>query len=75
MVEYRSAIFVQNQEQQTVAEGVTKEVQEKHFLPKGQTIATQIVEAGPWYDAEEYHQLYLFKNASGYQCPTHYLHW
>jgi peptide-methionine (S)-S-oxide reductase len=23
---------------------------------------------------EDYHQKYLFKNFSGYQCPTHRLH-
>ncbi|PSR77453.1 hypothetical protein PHLCEN_2v7884 [Hermanssonia centrifuga] len=43
--------------------------------PLGQKIATQIVEAGPWWDAEDYHQEYLHKNPSGYQCPTHRLHW
>ncbi|KAK0442310.1 peptide methionine sulfoxide reductase [Desarmillaria tabescens] len=26
-------------------------------------------------NAEEYHQLYLFKNPDGYQCPNHRLHW
>lgn len=41
----------------------------------GTKIVTQLVEAGPWWDAEDYHQEYLFKNPSGYQCPTHRLHW
>ncbi len=41
----------------------------------GTKIVTQIIAAGPWWDAEDYHQLYLFKNPSGYQCPTHRLHW
>ncbi|KAF7288918.1 Peptide methionine sulfoxide reductase [Mycena indigotica] len=45
-----------------------------HF-PQGTAIVTQIQEAGPWWDAEEYHQLYLFNNPNGYQCPTHRLHW
>jgi len=41
----------------------------------GQKIVTEIVPAGQWWNAEDYHQLYLFKNPSGYQCPTHRLHW
>ncbi|KAF7296269.1 Peptide methionine sulfoxide reductase [Mycena chlorophos] len=43
--------------------------------PQGKTIVTTIQAAGPWWDAEEYHQLYLFNNPGGYQCPTHRLHW
>jgi peptide-methionine (S)-S-oxide reductase len=54
---------------------VTEEVQAKHFTPNGKTIVTQIVEAGEWFDAEDYHQLYLSKNPHGYQCATHRLHW
>ncbi|KAI6003216.1 peptide methionine sulfoxide reductase MsrA [Pisolithus orientalis] len=73
--QYRSAIFTHSQEQRSTAERVTKEVQDKYFTPKGEMIATEIQEAGPWYDAEDYHQLYLINNPSGYQCPTHYLHW
>ncbi|KAL1748319.1 peptide methionine sulfoxide reductase [Schizophyllum fasciatum] len=73
--QYRSAIFTHSPEQESVAKRVTAEVQAKHFTPKGETIVTQIVPAGKWWDAEEYHQLYLYKNPSGYQCPTHRLHW
>ncbi|KAF8627256.1 hypothetical protein AX15_004450 [Amanita polypyramis BW_CC] len=73
--QYRSAIFYNNPEQKVIAERVTKEVQDKHFAPTGKNIVTEIAEAGPWWDAEEYHQLYLFKNPHGYQCPTHRLHW
>ncbi|SJL08354.1 related to Probable peptide methionine sulfoxide reductase [Armillaria ostoyae] len=73
--QYRSAIFTNSPEQEVIAKRVTEEVQTKHFTPKGKTIVTEILEAGPWWDAEEYHQLYLFKNPSGYQCPTHRLHW
>jgi peptide-methionine (S)-S-oxide reductase len=73
--QYRSAIFFHTPEQETIARRVTQEVQEKHFTPKEQKITTTIEEAGPWYDAEDYHQEYLFKNPSGYQCPTHKLHW
>jgi peptide-methionine (S)-S-oxide reductase len=73
--EYRSAIFFNTPEQESIARRVTQEVQEKHFSPKGQQIVTVIEEAGLWYDAEDYHQEYLFKNPSGYQCATHRLHW
>jgi peptide-methionine (S)-S-oxide reductase len=50
-------------------------VQEKHFTPKNKKIVTQIEEAGEWYTAEAYHQKYLFQNAGGYECASHYLHW
>ena len=75
IAEYRSAIYFHTQEQQTIAQRVTKEVQEKYFTPKGKKIVTEIAPASQWWNAEEYHQLYLFKNPSGYQCPTHKLHW
>ncbi|KAH7928026.1 PMSR-domain-containing protein [Leucogyrophana mollusca] len=73
--QYRSAIFTHSDEQLAMAKRVTEEVQAKHFTPKGVKIVTEIIAAGPWYDAEDYHQLYLFNNPSGYQCPTHRLHW
>ncbi|KAI0799738.1 peptide methionine sulfoxide reductase [Irpex lacteus] len=73
--QYRSAIFYNTPEQLEIAKRVTEEVQAKHFTPKGQKIVTEILAAGPWWDAEEYHQEYLHKNPSGYQCPTHRLHW
>ena len=73
--EYRSAIFTHSPEQESIAKRVTEEVQVKHFTPKGRKIVTEILQAGPWYDAEDYHQLYLFNNPRGYQCPTHTLHW
>jgi len=73
--QYRSAIFYNSPAQKAIAQKVTDEVQEKHFDPKGAKIVTQITEAGDWYNAEDYHQLFLFHNPSGYQCPTHMLHW
>jgi len=42
---------------------------------EGTKIVTEIVDAGEWYDAEEYHQLYLIKNPYGYECPAHTLYW
>ncbi|KAJ7155592.1 peptide methionine sulfoxide reductase [Mycena filopes] len=73
--QYRSAIFTTTPEQAETAKRVTEEVQAKHFTPKGTKIVTSIDGAGPWWDAEKYHQMYLFTNPNGYQCPTHRLHW
>jgi len=73
--QYRSAIFYNSPAQKDTAERVTEEVQRMHFDPNGTKIVTEITEAGKWIDAEEYHQLYLRKNPSGYQCSTHKLHW
>ncbi|KAJ7775949.1 peptide methionine sulfoxide reductase [Mycena maculata] len=73
--QYRSAVFTNSEEQMEIAQRVTKEVQAKHFTPKKRTIRTEIVPAGQWWDAEAYHQLYLFKNPGGYQCATHRLWW
>jgi peptide-methionine (S)-S-oxide reductase len=74
-LEYRSAIFYNTPEQAEIARRVTAEVQAKRFDPQGKKIVTEITPASKWYDAEDYHQEYLFKNPSGYQCPTHRLNW
>ncbi|CDO75713.1 hypothetical protein BN946_scf184493.g11 [Trametes cinnabarina] len=73
--QYRSAIFYNTPEQLEIARRVTEEVQKKHFDPKGQKIVTEIIPAGEWWDAEDYHQKYLIKNPDGYHCPNHRLHW
>lgn len=74
-LEYRSGIFTHTPEQLEIAKEVTARVQKEHFDPKGQKIATVIEPAGMWWNAEEYHQKYLFNNPTGYQCPTHRLQW
>ncbi|KAL1921665.1 uncharacterized protein VTP21DRAFT_10307 [Calcarisporiella thermophila] len=71
--QYRSAIFYHSDQQRQVAERVTNEVQEKHY--KNKKIVTQLLPAGKFWDAEEYHQKYLEKNPNGYECPTHFLRW
>ncbi|KAJ5601904.1 methionine sulfoxide reductase A [Penicillium lagena] len=68
--QYRSAIFTHGDEQQKTAEGVAEKVAAQWFK---QPLSTQIVPAGPWWDAEEYHQLYLNKNPAGYECPAHFV--
>ncbi|KAI8971861.1 hypothetical protein BDF20DRAFT_838139 [Mycotypha africana] len=71
--QYRSTIFYHNDTQKAIAEKVTRFVQEK-YLPN-QPIVTTFEPATTFYDAEEYHQLYLENNPDGYTCPTHYLRW
>ncbi|WVF67349.1 peptide-methionine (S)-S-oxide reductase [Kwoniella sp. CBS 6097] len=71
--QYRSAIFCEDDKQEEVAKKVTAEVQEKYL--KGRPIVTQIVQAGKWWPAEDYHQEYLDNNPGGYECPTHRFYW
>ena len=61
--QYRSAIFTTTPEQYQIVQRVTEEIQKKRFDPKGQKIVTIIQEAGPWWDAEDYHQHYLRTSA------------
>src|SRR5438876_4124616 len=61
--QYRSAIFYRGEEQRALAEA-SKAVVEKRFK---QPVATQIVPAGPFYKAEEYHQDYYLKNPARYK--------
>jgi peptide methionine sulfoxide reductase msrA/msrB len=65
--QYRSAIFVHGEAQRAAAEAAKKAAQAGWDAP----IVTEIVEAGPFYPAEEHHQDYLEKNPGGYTC--HYL--
>ncbi|KAH8905693.1 peptide methionine sulfoxide [Coniochaeta sp. PMI_546] len=68
--QYRSGIFYHDAEQERVAREITKKVNEQWW---GGKVVTEILPAGQWWDAENYHQLYLDKNPSGYECPSHYL--
>jgi peptide-methionine (S)-S-oxide reductase len=61
--QYRSAIFVHDAAQQKAAEASRAEVERKLGVP----IKTQIVDAGPFYRAEEYHQDYARKNPLRYR--------
>jgi peptide-methionine (S)-S-oxide reductase len=66
--QYRSGIFFYDAEQEKVARDVTAKAQLKWW--KQGKISTEIIKAGEWWDAEAYHQLYLDKNPSGYECPS-----
>ena len=66
--QYRSAIFFINDSQRETAELVIKEVDSS--TKWSSSVVTQVVAAGEWYPAEEYHQEYLQKHPDGYTC-----HW
>ena len=68
--QYRSAVFWHSPEQKAQAEEVTRKVNEQWYKGK---VTTEVLEAGKWWDAEEYHQLYLDRNPGGYECPAHYV--
>lgn len=62
--EYRTVIFTFNDEQKKLAEETKKQVEAK-FAPR--TVYTQVVAAGPFYKAEDYHQKYYKKNEARYK--------
>lgn len=64
--QYRSGIYVAN-EAQTSAAAASKGVYQQALSARGLgAITSEIVEAGPFYFAEDYHQQYLAKNPGGY---------
>ena len=67
--QYRSAIFYHDDEQRQVAERVKERVQRSGKWDG--RIVTEIVPAGEFWVAEDYHQKYLEKHPGGYTC--HYL--
>lgn len=58
---YRSAIFYVTDEQKQIAEAVKEELQATF----DKLIVTEITEAGPFYDAEDYHQKYTERTGRG----------
>jgi len=68
--QYRSAVFANSEEQLKIAQELKEKVGKEWY--KGKPITTEVTMAGPWYDAEDYHQLYLDKTPWGYQCPSHF---
>jgi peptide-methionine (S)-S-oxide reductase len=63
--QYRSAIFVADDEQRRVAEASKRAIDESGRFPG--KVATEIRPAGPFYPAEEYHQDYARKNPLRYR--------
>jgi peptide-methionine (S)-S-oxide reductase len=68
--QYRSAIHAQDGQQRAAAEASRAAYQAELTKAGFGTITTEIVDAPPFYYAEEYHQQYLDKNPNGY-CPDH----
>ena len=63
--EYRSAIFVHNDEQRRLAEASKKEIEQSGRFKS--PIQTQIVPAAQFYKAEDYHQDFYLKNPTKYK--------
>jgi peptide-methionine (S)-S-oxide reductase len=61
--QYRSAIFVRSDDERKLAEASKKKVEAQLKVP----IYTQIVKAGVFYPAEEYHQDFYQKNSVKYK--------
>jgi peptide methionine sulfoxide reductase msrA/msrB len=66
--QYRSVIFFSSPEQQQIADQVIREVNASGKW--NGAVVTEVIAAGLWYSAEEYHQDYLQKHPDGYTC-----HW
>jgi peptide-methionine (S)-S-oxide reductase len=64
--QYRSGIYVASPLQRAEAEASRKRYGDALAARGFGGITTEIIEAGPFYFAEEYHQQYLDKNPHGY---------
>jgi peptide-methionine (S)-S-oxide reductase len=62
--QYRSAIFYHDAEQKRLAEASKRKLEESGRFPR---VVTEIVQAGPFYPAEDYHQDYYRKNPIRYR--------
>ncbi len=64
--QYRSGVYTYSPEQKAAAEA-SKAVYDKELKKQGhKAITTEIIDAPPFYFAEDYHQQYLAKNPYGY---------
>ncbi|HEY5278707.1 MAG TPA: peptide-methionine (S)-S-oxide reductase MsrA [Pseudolabrys sp.] len=64
--QYRSGIYAFTPEQKKAAE-TSKSMYQPELQKKGYAaVTTEVVDAPPFYFAEDYHQQYLAKNPSGY---------
>jgi peptide methionine sulfoxide reductase msrA/msrB len=66
--QYRPAIFYHNQEEKQIAEAAKKALQESGVYDK--PVVIEIVPAGTFYPAEDYHQDYYKKNPVRYNLYT-----
>jgi methionine-S-sulfoxide reductase len=65
--QYRSAIFYTNDQQRAAANHIREELQPEYSQP----IVTEITQAGPFYEAEAYHQKYAERTGHG-MCHVRY---
>jgi peptide-methionine (S)-S-oxide reductase len=63
---YRSAIFYGTDEQRQIAKDTIAELDAAGIWPG--KVVTEVVPAGPFWEAEPEHQGYLERNPSGYTC-------
>ncbi len=76
--QYRSGIYVHGDDQRAAAEASRAAFGKALAKAGHRAITTEILDAGPFYYAEDYHQQYLAKNPGGYcglggtgvACPT-----
>lgn len=71
--QYRSVIYYHTPEQRDAAIAAKERYQASWYDPANLTIVTEIAPISIFWDAEDYHQLYLVNNPEGYMCPSHYL--
>ncbi len=64
--QYRSGIYWTNDAQRAAAEASLPDYQSRLSEAGYGPITTEILEAGPFYFAEDYHQQYLARNPNGY---------
>ena len=64
--QYRSGIYVTSAAQKAAAEASKASYQKRLDAAGHGPITTEILEAGPFFYAEDYHQQYLAKNPGGY---------
>lgn len=64
--QYRSAVYVYTEQQLTIALESKQQYQQALSKENRANITTEIIQAEPYYFAEEYHQQYLAKNPQGY---------
>jgi len=65
---YRSAIFIQNEEEKEIAQEVIKRVDATNRW--GAPVVTTLEPFSTFWPAEDYHQDYLVHNPNGYTCHS-----
>lgn len=66
--QYRSAIFYQTPEQESVARALIFELFDRRVYDD--PIVTEVIPAGPFYPAEDYHQHYFERNPNQPYCAA-----